>query len=111
VRAVVALDEGAAYLGEVALVDERSRVGRSEMTFWSTLFDENAASHIAFGTAVTQALDLGRPLPADDELKAMGINRSRAHTDFMIGSPDVEVDGIAQGGSAVPIMRDNVWQL
>jgi aminopeptidase len=111
VRAEVALDEGAAYLGEVALVDERSRVGSSGLTFWSTLFDENAASHIAYGTAVTQALDIERPLPPDEELKAMGINRSRAHTDFMIGGPEVEVDGIERGGTAVPIMRGNVWQL
>ena len=54
----MALDDGASYLGEVALVDERSRVGRSGITFWSTLFDENAASHIAFGTAVLTAVDL-----------------------------------------------------
>ena len=110
VRADIALDEGAAQLGEVALVDETSRVGRSGITFWSTLFDENAASHIAYGTAVLSALDL-EGIPGDPELEAMGVNRSRAHTDFMIGAPEVEVDGIDPGGAAVPILRGNVWQL
>jgi aminopeptidase len=111
VRAEVALDEGAAYLGEVALVDETSRVGRSGVTFWSTLFDENAASHIAFGTASLYSVDLGDASPDDVDLEALGINVSTAHTDFMIGSPEVEVDGIEHGGAAVPIMRENVWQL
>jgi aminopeptidase len=110
VRAEVALDEGASQLGEVALVDERSRVGTSGLTFWSTLFDENAASHIAFGTAVMQALDLDG-LPADADLGELGINRSQAHTDFMIGGPEVEVDGLVPGRGAVPIMRGNIWQL
>lgn len=111
VRAEVTLDEGASYLGEVALVDGTSRVGRSGLTFWNTLFDENAASHIAYGTAVMSALDLPAAIPGDDELQAMGINRSQAHTDFMIGSPEVEVDGLEAGGEAVPIMRGNAWQL
>ncbi len=110
VRGELAVDANASLLGEVALVDATSRVGSSGITFWNTLFDENAASHIAYGTAWPKALQLAQ-LPTDEELQAMGVNRSRAHTDFMIGGPEVEVDGLDASGSATPILRDNAWQL
>jgi aminopeptidase len=110
VRGEVAIDDNASFLGEVALVDETSRVGRSGMTFWSTLFDENAASHIAYGTAWLGALDVD-PLPGEAELLELGVNRSGAHTDFMIGGPEIDVDGLEQSGAAVPILRENRWQL
>jgi aminopeptidase len=110
VRGELAVDGNASLLGEVALVDETSRVGSSGITFWSTLFDENAASHIAYGTAMANALDLDE-LPSDEELQAMGVNRSKAHTDFMIGGPEVEIDGLDASGGATPILRDNAWRL
>jgi aminopeptidase len=110
VRGELAVDANASLLGEVALVDESSTVGRSGITFWSTLFDENAAAHIAYGTAWPKALGLAE-LPSNEELQAMGVNRSRAHTDFMIGGPEVEVDGLDAAGNPTPILRDNAWQL
>jgi aminopeptidase len=110
VRGEMAVDENASLLGEVAIVDETSLVGRSGITFWSTLFDENAASHVAYGTGWPKALSLEK-LPSDEELLAMGVNRSKAHTDFMVGGPEVEVDGLDSSGKATPILRDNAWQL
>jgi aminopeptidase len=110
VRGELAVDENASLLGEVALVDESSLVGLSGITFWSTLFDENAASHIAYGTGWPKTLRV-EELPSDEELQAMGVNRSKAHTDLMIGGPEVEVDGLDSRGAATPILRVNAWQL
>ena len=103
-------DDGATMLGEVALVDGDSRVGRSGLTFLNTLFDENATCHIAYGAGILEAIPNGTDL-SEAELDELGFNNSSIHTDFMIGGPEVEVDGIEAGGTAVPILRGDVWQL
>jgi aminopeptidase len=110
VRNQVAIDEGAARLGELALVDEASRVGQTGYTFFNTLFDENAACHIAYGHSAGAVEDEVAALDGEEQ-KALGVNQSSVHTDFLIGSPEVDVDGIRADGTAVPLLRKNVWQL
>lgn len=102
-RAIVARDEGSAYLGELALVDRDGRIGPLGTAFFETLLDENAASHIALGNAYTRGVDD----PADAER----INRSSVHVDFMIGSPELAVDGLTREGAAVPLLRGGAWQI
>ncbi len=102
VRAQLATDDRAAYLGEVALVDGTSRVGRTGITFFDTLYDENATCHIAYGFGVPEAFD-GEP--------GEGMNVSAVHTDFMIGGPELSIDGITRDGSRIPILREDAWQL
>jgi aminopeptidase len=102
-RALVARDEGAARLGEVALVDGEGRIGPLETVFYDTLLDENAASHIALGRAYDMAVDGDA-----DKRRA---NVSAIHVDFMIGGPGVDATGITEGGERIPVLRDGAWAL
>ena len=110
VREQLRADDGASMLGEVALVDGESRVGRTGLVFLNTLFDENAACHIAYGAAIVDAIE-GSESADEAELEALGFNNSSIHTDFMIGGPEIEVDGLDAKGNAVPLLRENAWQL
>jgi aminopeptidase len=102
-RATIAKDEGAARLGEIALVDKEGRIGPLGTVFYDTLIDENAASHIALGNAYT--------FPVEDEADRARANRSAVHVDFMIGSNEVDVDGITRAGDRVPVLRGGSWQV
>jgi aminopeptidase len=104
-EAYFAMDEQARYLGEVALVDGSSPVARSDRVFESILFDENAACHIALGKGLTMTLAPGDRERGDEELLAMGCNVSFLHTDFMIGSDEIEVTGLRPDGGELPIIR------
>jgi aminopeptidase len=109
-RTHIATDDGAARLGEVALVDGHSRVGQTGLVFYDTLFDENASSHIALGASIVQAVAWAPDL-SPEERAERGVNHSSIHTDFMIGSNELEIDGIAADGTATPILRNGDWQL
>jgi aminopeptidase len=105
---LVDTDAGAGRLGELALVPHSSPVSQSGLLFYNTLFDENAASHVAFGSAYKFTLTGGEAM-SDDEFDRAGGNRSGVHVDFMIGSGELDIDGVMANGSTEPLMRRGEW--
>ena len=101
-------DEGARQLGEVALVPHSSPIAQSGLIFFNTLFDENAASHIALGQAYSSCVRDGDKL-SKEELAAKGANDSLIHVDWMIGSGALDIDGITAAGASEPLMRQGEW--
>jgi aminopeptidase len=105
---LISTDDGARRLGEVALVPHNSPIAQSGILFWNTLFDENAASHIALGQAYSTCIIGGEKMD-NAELAKRGANESLIHVDWMIGSANMDVDGIAADGTAEPLMRKGAW--
>ena len=101
-------DEGARRLGEVALVPDPSPISQSGIIFFNTLFDENASNHLALGSAYAFSVKGGTEM-SDEELAEAGLNRSQTHVDFMVGSDKMDIDGIREDGSTVPIFRNGDW--
>jgi aminopeptidase len=107
-RKLIETDEGAGRLGEVALVPHSSPIAQSGLLFYNTLFDENAASHIALGFAIKANLE-GSETMSDEEVVRAGGNNSLVHVDFMIGSDQMDIDGVRDDGTAEPVMRGGEW--
>lgn len=107
-KKLIESDEGARQLGEVALVPHSSKVSETGTLFLNTLYDENAASHIALGQCYTENLS-GADALSEDELREKGGNTSMIHVDWMIGSGEINVDGLKADGSRVPLMRSGEW--
>ncbi len=101
-RSQLALDAGSLRLGELALVDRQGRIGPLGTVFFNTLLDENAASHLAFGS--------GFPFLVDEH-DVERVNDAATHIDFMVGSSELEVDGLTADGRRVPILRGGDWQI
>ncbi|MBP3683690.1 MAG: aminopeptidase [Oscillospiraceae bacterium] len=107
-KTMISMDEGAAYLGECALVPQKSPISESGILFYSTLFDENAACHLAVGMGFADTIRDFQNKTLE-ECRALGINDSMIHEDFMIGCDSMNIDGICADGSTVAIFRGGNW--
>ena len=107
-REMISMDEGASYLGEVALVPYSSPIRESGILFYNTLFDENAACHLAIGMGFTNVLKDAEKY-TDEEARAKGINDSITHVDFMIGTKDMSITALCRDGKTVSIFKDGEW--
>lgn len=109
-KKMIAMDEGASLLGECALVPYDSPISRSKVLFYNTLFDENAACHLALGRGFINCVR-GYENYTEEQLHALGVNDSMIHVDFMIGNDDLDIDGVTGTGARVPIFREGNWAL
>lgn len=107
-RTMIAMDDGAAYLGEVALVPERSPINQSGILFFNTLFDENAACHLALGAGFSNCIRDYEKYTLE-QCREMGVNDSMIHEDFMIGTPDLKIVGTDKDGNEHPIFENGNW--
>lgn len=105
---LLSFDEGSSYLGEVALVPYDSPISQSGILFFNTLYDENAACHLAFGRPYPENLEGGEEM-SKEELTARGANDSMQHLDFMIGTRGMNIDGVQADGTVVPVFRNGNW--
>ena len=110
IRKLIETDENASHLGEAALVPNSSPINQSGILFYNTLFDENASCHLALGNAYRTSIKGGEDM-TDEEFAAAGGNKSLVHTDFMIGSAEMDIDGITLEGTPEPIIRKGEWAL
>ena len=107
-KQLVETDEGSHYLGEVALVPFHSPISESNILFYNTLFDENASNHLAIGSSYAFCIEGGKTMN-QQELAENGLNESLTHVDFMIGSAEMNIDGIKPDGSSEPVFRNGDW--
>jgi len=107
-KGLLECDEGVLSLGEIALIGKRSPIAESGILFYNTLFDENASCHLAFGASYPTTVKNGTSM-TETQLAEHGMNQSIQHVDFMIGTKDINIDGISYDGTVTPLFKDGEW--